>query len=254
MARTTSKISPPSVAQMVTDKLGPQTMRSWSHSKLGDFEKCKHLTWLKHIKRIPEPERPLPPGKTEHANDRGSRVHDALERFVDGSGTSIPIEARHFAPELKRLNEMHTQGIVSLEGEWGMDIDWNPAPWNTAWLRLKLDALAFLTPSEAVAIDYKTGKKFGNEIKHGEQLNLYALCSFLRFPQLEVVHTELWYLDIDELTRNTFTRDQSLRFKRNWDAKGRAITTNDVWPPNPNIHSCKWCPYKGTEHCDVGVA
>lgn len=228
------------------------TIRSWSHSKLGDFEKCKHLTYLKHIERVPEPERPLPPGKTEHANDRGSRIHDASEHYVDGTG-DFPPEAKAFRAEFDRLRAMHADGIVSLEGEWGMDNEWNPAAWKTAWLRLKLDALAFLTPSEAVAIDYKTGKKYGNEIKHGEQLNLYALCSFLRYPQLEVVHTELWYLDQDELTRNTFRRDQSLRFKRNWNERGVKLTTNTDWPTNPNIHSCKWCPYKHTEHCADGV-
>ena len=49
---------------------------SWSFSKLGDFEKCRKYFWLKHEQKAPEPERPLKPGQTEHANDRGSRVHD----------------------------------------------------------------------------------------------------------------------------------------------------------------------------------
>jgi hypothetical protein len=42
-----------------------------SFSRLQNFEKCKYLAKLMYIDRIPEPERPLPPGKTEHANDRG---------------------------------------------------------------------------------------------------------------------------------------------------------------------------------------
>ena len=243
----------PSVATKVAEKIGPQVMRSWSHSKLGDFEKCKKLTWLKHIKRVPEPERPLPPGKTEHANDRGSRVHDGNEHFVDGTSDTFPKESAQFASELERLRDMHPHGIVMLEQEWGMSRDWEPTDYRTAWLRLKLDALAFLTPTEAVAIDYKTGKRFGNEIKHGEQLNLYALVTFLRFPMLETVHTELWYLDVDWLERKTFTREQSMRFKANWDKRGNTITTNTEWSANPNIHSCKWCPYKGTEHCPEGV-
>ena len=58
---------------------------SWSHSKLGDFEKCKFLCWLKHDQRIPEPERPLRPGQTEHANDRGTRIHTAAENYVNGT-------------------------------------------------------------------------------------------------------------------------------------------------------------------------
>ena len=227
-------------------------IKSWSHSRLGDFEACKHRAFLKHVARIPEPESPLPAGKTEHANDRGTRVHETTELFTRG-GKDLPHEARFFRAELERLQAMHKAGIVTFEGEWGFDRGWNPTDWKTAWLRLKLDALAFLSPEEAVAIDYKTGKKFGNEIKHGEQLQLYALATFLRFPKLEVVHTELWYLDLDEMTQRTMTRDQALRFKRGYDTRGNAMTTATEFPTNGNKHSCKWCPYLETEHCSDGV-
>lgn len=226
---------------------------SWSHSRLADFEQCRHRAKLKYVDRIPEPERPLPPGKTEHANDRGTRVHEALEAYVRGDTDAPPIEARAFAGELARMREMHAEGRVSLEGEWGMDRAWEPCDWKTAWLRLKLDALPFLSVHEAVAIDYKTGRKFGNEIKHAEQTTLYALCAFLRYPELEIVHTELWYLDQDDLTHQRFTRDQALRFKKNFDNRGNKITTCLEFPPNPNKFSCRWCPFYNTEHCTVGV-
>ena len=95
---------------------------------------------------------------------------------------------------------------------------------------------------------------------HGEQLQLYQLACFLRFPELEVVHTELWYFDHDELTSRTFQRHQGLRFKQNWDTRGNAITTCLEFPPNPNRWSCQYCPYgkpengfpEGTGHCAAG--
>ena len=59
-------------------------IKAWSFSRLSIFEQCKLRTKLAYIDRIPEPPRPLPPGKTEHANDRGTRIHDAAERFVRG--------------------------------------------------------------------------------------------------------------------------------------------------------------------------
>lgn len=229
-------------------------INSWSHSKLGDFEKCKFLAWLKHDQRIPEPTRPLPPGRTEHANDRGSRIHDAAEHFVDGTGSFIP-ELREFEQEFNHLKHLYAAGKVSLEGEWAHDKDWNIAPWKTGWLRLKLDALVHASNDEAVVIDYKSGKKFGNEIKHAEQTQLYALSTFLRFPKLEVVHTEIWYLDAKDLTQTTYTRNQALRFKRSWDKRGNALVSAIDFPPNPNKWSCQWCPYgpDGTGHCAVGV-
>lgn len=227
---------------------------SWSFSKLQDFEKCKLYAKLKHLDRVPEPERELRPGQTEHANDRGSRIHDAAEHFVDGTGPMIQ-ELRKFEVEFGQMRHLYQQGRVSLEGEWGMSRDWEPAPWKTAWERLKLDALVHISEVEAIAIDYKSGKKFGNEVKHAEQLQLYQLNTFLRYPKLEVVHTELWYLDVDDLTSATYTRTQGLRFKPNFDRRGSALTSCTAWPANPNIHSCRWCMYGpwGSNDCTVGV-
>lgn len=585
---------------------------TWSPSRLVDFEKCKFYAHLKHDRRIPEPDRPLPPGKTEHANDRGSRIHNELELYVRGDGP-MPPEASKFEDHFVKMRDLYEAGVVSLEGEWGMDRQWNPCGWNgewreadkvthlgreftkakklpdrglpgelilvagtfyewlPVWLRLKLDALVHLSETEAVVIDYKglpldtplptpggwttmgevrvgdrlfdrngapctvtgkssvktlpcyrlvfddtseaicdeehrwttadgevrtvtdlcagdliqtaeplqlperplvldpyvlgvwladgkhtsgeiskpddfiweevarrgfelshdysggtdrcrthtvkglrtklgelgllgdkqipadylrasysqrldllrgimdgdgsanhkrkqavinttrldfaeqikelllslgqrpllspytahgfgkavqayavsfrprnlnpfllprkankvlptwgageswrrrilrieliparqtqcimvdspdrtflctssfipthnTGKKFGNEIKHGEQLQMYQLCTFLRYPKLEVVHTELWYLDVDDLTHKMFTRDQGLRFKRSFDQRGSAVTDCTDFKPNPNRFSCQWCRYGtkegSTGDCKVGV-
>jgi len=227
---------------------------SWSNSKYTDFAKCKFLCYLKHDKRVPEPVRELRPGQTEHANDRGSRIHDAAEMFVRGKGPAIP-EMRKFQAEFDVMQRLFTRGEVSLEGEWGMDQGWNTAPWKGAWLRLKLDSLVHISKTEAVVIDYKSGKRFGNEMKHAEQTQLYALVSALRHPELEIIHTELWYLDVNEIAQTTYTRDQALRFKRAWDMRGNQITSCGTWPPNPNIFSCQWCGYGpwGTNDCKVGV-
>lgn len=235
-------------------------IKGWSHSRVVDFEKCKFMAFLKYVKRIPEPERPLPPGKTEHANDRGTRVHDGNEAFTKGTSKNLPRESHSFKAEFLALRELYKQKQAFFEGEWGFDIGWVPDEWKVAWLRMKLDALVFLSPYEAVAIDYKTGKKFGNEIKHGEQLMLYQLACFLKYPQLEVVHVELWYLDHDDLTHRVFTRDQGLRFKASWDRRGNAITSCTEFPPNANRWSCQYCPYgdpvngfpNGTGDCKVG--
>ena len=54
------------------------------------FEQCKFRAKLQYVDKIPEPERPLPPGKTEHANDRGTRIHDAAENFVNRDINLIP--------------------------------------------------------------------------------------------------------------------------------------------------------------------
>lgn len=230
------------------------TVLSWSHSKLTDFDKCKHMFWLKHDQKIPEPERTLKPGQTEFANDRGTRVHDNCEGYVRGDHDALAPEAdKHFGYQLDLMRVLYAEGRVSLEGEWGHDKDLAVAPWKGAWLRLKLDAMVHVDPTHAIVIDYKTGRKFGNEVKHAEQLQLYQLCAFIRYPELEKVTAELWYLDQNEVTSQTYTRQQGLRFLHGFTKRGDAATSCESFPPNPNKYSCQWCPYKNTEHCTVGV-
>lgn len=229
---------------------------SWSFHRLLDFEKCPRLAELKYLERIPEPPRPLPPGKTEHANDRGSRVHLAAENYVRGTG-DFTNEMSAFREEFECLHELYAEGKVSLEEDWAHDRNWGIAPWKApeTWLRLKLDVVAQPEPGVAVVIDHKTGKRFGNETKHGEQVQLYALCTFLRYPALHTVHTELWYLDQDDLMRLKFTREQAMRFYRNFNDRGTAMTSATEFPPRPGLSACKYCPYgpRGTGHCKVGV-
>lgn len=232
-----------------------QKIRSWSYSRLLDFEACPLMAKFKILDRIPEPERPLPPGKTEHANDRGTRVHNECELYVRGEGP-LPQEARYFEDEFKSLAAKFKKGMVSLEGEWGFDKNWQPVDWKLAWLRVKLDANIHLSNTHAAVVDYKTGKKFGNEVKHGEQLQMYALAVFLRYPQVEHVTAELWYLDVNDLTRLDVTRPIGLRQLKPFDKRGRKMTEATEFPANPNAHSCRYCPYhpaKGTGDCPHGV-
>ncbi len=254
---TSAIVAKPKVIPIVHANMGilKPPMKSWSFSSLGDFEKCKFYSFLKRVQKIPEPERPLPPGKMEHANDRGSRIHDWAEMYVRGKEKDMVSEMRSFETEFLSLRDSFNAGRVMLEGEWGMDENWEPVDWKDAWLRLKLDALVFLSPTEVVAVDYKTGRKFGNEIKHAEQLQLYQLVTFLRYPQVETVHTELWYLDQDELTTMTYQRHQGLRFKEKWNKRGSAMMNAVDFPPNPNAHSCRFCYYgpKGSGVCERGV-
>lgn len=273
---------------------------SWSFSKLGDFSKCKKYFWLKHEQKVPEPERPLPAGKTEHANDRGSRIHDNLEGYVRGDHDAMcPEGDKHFGSRVDFLRLLHQEGAVELEGEWAMDKNWDITGWDgkwepanelpitqlgytpksynirplrgsdsnlikyekslwrwvPAWLRLKLDVLVHVGDDEAIVIDYKSGKKWGNEVKHAQQLQLYALVTALRYPHLEMITAELWYVDTGDTTSQTFTRAQALRFKRGFELNGQAIVSCTTWPANPNKYSCQWCLYgpEHSGHCDVGV-
>ena len=116
-----------------------------------------------------------------------------------------------------------------------------------------LDASDPGTGKTRVAIDFKTGRKHGNEVAHSSQIQLYQLVSFLRFPDLQTITGELWYLDQDELTSMRFTRAQGLRVLANYERRGLAMTTATEFPAKPSIFACRWCAYNTDEHCSKGV-
>ena len=231
-------------------------IKSWSHSRLVDFEQCKLRAKLKYLDKIPEPPRPLPPGKGEQARDRGIRVHEGAELYVRGGVELLP-ELDKFEPEFKALRELFKKGKVSLEGEWAYDNQWMPTAWasESAWLRLKIDALVTMRPEHMVLVDYKTGRRQYNEMKHAEQGQLYQLATFMRYPKVDKITVEFWYTDQDEITTVIYTRSQGMRFLRTYSQRGSALTSCVEFPPNPTQWSCRWCPYgpKGTGHCKVGI-
>ena len=231
-----------------------KTINRVSFSRLQDFEKCKYLAKLKYIDQIPEPARPLPKGKTEHANERGNRVHDAAEMFVQGGVELIP-ELDKFGAEFYELRELYAQGRVRLEGEWAVDINWSPVAWasHDAWCRMKLDALVFSEDGKhARVIDYKTGRRIYNEVKHTEQGQVYQLATFLRHSQVEHITVEFWYTDLGETDIKEYSRKQGTQYFEKYNNRFLAVTNETDFKPNPNAFSCKWCPYLDGE-CKVGV-
>jgi len=228
-----------------------------SYSRLNIFTQCKYRAKLQYIDKIPEPDRGAPPNGKEWANDRGSRIHSEAEQFVRGNG-ELPVECKDFKYELQRLKTLYASGTVITEQTWYFDQDWkeiNGKIYNDIRIRVICDVLVFLSEHEAVLIDYKSGRKFGNEVSHAQQLQLYQLAAFLKYPKLQLVHAEIYYFDQNELTSMEFNRYQGLHFFTLWDDKIKAMLSCTRFPPNANRFSCKWCPYRQDRSgdCSFGI-
>lgn len=223
-------------------------IKSASYSRLVDFEQCKYRAKLKFIDKIPEVK--------HEAADRGTAIHTLAEKYVMGKGKdTIPPELRKFENEFKVLRREYKTKNVSLEGEWGFDKEWLPCDYKTAWLRVKADAVVYTSTSHAVVIDYKTGRKFGHEIAHGEQVQLYAISALIRSPKLKEITVELWYLDLDDMTQRTTSRIEALRYVQTFNKRIIKMLETKDFPPNPNIFTCRWCSYgpsKGNQ-CEYGI-
>ncbi|PPC99599.1 MAG: hypothetical protein CTY35_03410 [Methylotenera sp.] len=235
-------------AKVVPQPITIHPIKSWSYSRLLDFEMCNYRAQLKYVDRIPE--------EQGEAAERGTMIHQLAEDFVRGKIKKLPVELLKFSDEFLALRQRYLEKAVSLEGEWGFDKDWNVSGYKEAWVRIKLDARIQKSPKHSIVVDYKTGKRFGNEIKHGEQVVLYGLAELLRQPEVELVDVELWYLDVDVLISTQFTREQLMRFLPSFEKRGLKITTATTFPPNPNEFSCKWCPFSPNKggQCQYGLA
>jgi hypothetical protein len=230
---------------------------SWSFSRLKDYEKCPYMAWLKYCKRESQDH------MDTKAADRGTMIHDACENYVRGKGDFIK-EMKHFKGYFEDLKIKFEAGDVILEENWGFTKDWLPCGWmdENVWCRMKLDNFITKTKDEKDYIiagaptDYKSGKKYGNEVSHGQQGQLYAIGSFMKFPTLEVADVELLYLDQNKTTKRTYTREKAMKFLPSWNKRALAMTEAEDFPPKPNKMSCMWCPFgpqNGNSSCEWGV-
>ena len=230
-----------------------------SYSRVKDFEKCPYMLWLKAGEKRSQAH------MDTKAMDRGTMVHTAAENFVLGKGDLIP-EMTKFGDYFKDLKVQYEAGGVVIEQEWGFDKDWQPTGYwdDNIWFRMKLDN--FITKAlddekgyiiSGRATDYKTGKKYGNEVAHNQQGQLYVLGSFLRYPTLESCDVDFKYLDHGVSSRpKSYTRQKAMKFLSSWTKRILAQTEATAFPPKANKITCKWCPFgpqNGYGSCEWGV-
>lgn len=227
---------------------------AWSYSRLKDFEKCPYMAYLKYSEKRPQDH------VDRKAANRGTMIHDACERFVKGDGDFIK-EMAKFADYFKNLKISYEAGNVLLEEDWGFDQDWTPTGWfdDNVWCRMKLDNFIWTTEDHVrgTATDYKSGKKFGNEVSHNQQGQLYVLGSFLKYPTLEIVDVEFIYLDQAQRSKpKQYTREKAMKFLPPWTRRAQAMTSAETFPPKANKINCRFCPYgpqSGDSSCEWGV-
>lgn len=225
---------------------------SWSYSRLKDYETCPYRVKLKVIDKIPGP-----PPEPNNPLERGERIHKGLELSVT-DGTQMPVEATKFAPLVDRVRNLYAAGQVDVEQMWGYDEGWNETSvWKDMWLRAKLD-INVRDPDRGIVIpiDYKTGKRFGKEVDHVQQTQLYASIAALRFPWAQIIWTEIWYIDQGSTLQLRYTREQALNFVPRFEMRAYRMLEDTRFKPRPSVINCKWCDYGPNKLgvCPFGVS
>jgi hypothetical protein len=169
--------------------------KSWSISRLRDWEGCAFAAKLKHLDKLPVP--------GSKAMERGSAIGKMCEDYVTGELLELPEELELFGPEFLELRDAYrVEGgkTIFVEETWGFDKDWTPCAWDDwdrCWVRVKMDLGRFVASDHILNVDYKTGR-FKQEMAafdYVPQLNLYGTGALCRYPAVEKVSARLAYLD-----------------------------------------------------------
>ena len=231
-----------------------ECLKTCSFSALKLYEQCPYAAHLKYIRRLPTPE-PLESSPLI----RGQRVHEYAENYIRGATETLHKSLEQLSQRFELLRELYGEGKVLVEEEWALTRELEPCAWNAddVWLRCKADAVILHDPLTATVIDLKTGRRFGNEIKHNQQAQLYAALAFFLFPNLTDITTQLWYADEKGLVAEKhIQRIKGQELFNKFIDKFRAMTSATRFPPRPNVMNCKWCDYgtqKGTGDCTFAV-
>jgi RecB family exonuclease len=241
-----SSTPPAHIKVQTEEEVGPQAglVPSWSYSALSTFEECPYRIYLTRVKKHKE-------AKNEAA-DRGTQIHTLAEEFVTGQrGNELPQELAKFRSDLGRYAAAHNENKIEVEQEWAFDINWEPTDWfaDNVWGRVKLDVFLRDDPTSAELVDYKTGKRFGNEIKHLGQGQIYAVAAFMRYPELQFLKVRFLYLDHGEVLEKTYTRERAMVFLPTVHKRAIKLTSAKEFKPRPSTHVCRWCPHKESGVC-----
>lgn len=216
-------------------------VRTWSFSALSNFEQCPLRIYKERVGKFRQP--------SSEAMERGNRVHKEAEDYIQGVTEKLPASLKKLKGDYEFLRARYAEGKVLVEDEWGFRSDWSPCGFHDddVWLRAKLDALYRDSPTSAVVVDHKTGKKFGNESKHSSQGFLYALTTFLKYPELDTLKIEFWYTDHGLKLERTLSRETVLKFHHIWHNRAVKMTTCKDFIATPSKTACRWCYYAKEE-------
>ena len=231
---------------MVREKI---MIYQWSYSRLGCYERCPKQAEFKFIKKIKEP--------GSAAMDRGKNIHQLCEDYIRGNIDNIPKELSEFEEAFDSLKELYLYGHVICESDWAITKEWEKTGWfaEDTWGRAKVDAFVYEEgiSNEARVIDFKTGRYQGNQESHREQCEFYGSVALKRYPELESIVTEMWYLDHGKIDRYIYT-PASIKVKQERiHARAMAMTTATEFPAKPSRFGCKWCHFGKENMCTEAI-
>lgn len=212
------------------------------YSKYEMFDQCERKYDVIHVSKLV--------GDTgkHNAAYAGQDVHKQLELYCKDEITKT--EADLITEYLDIANKVKAlKGEKLYEQQLAINKDFEKCEWfdkEDVLNRAIIDVL-IINGKQAAAIDWKTGKKRDELVF---QMELYALTIFIHYPEVEKIHTILYYLKDRLKSTKIFTRADMARIKQtviNKTIKIYETIDADSFKAKKSP-LCKWCPF--FERCD----
>jgi hypothetical protein len=203
----------------------------WSYTRLADFKNCPRQFYEKHVAKSFVDE-------GSEASIWGNRVHTAFEERLKDGVVLSPELAQH-EPAMQWLEQL--PGTLSVEEDVALDTCGKPCgKWDAnVWFRGVIDVL-IVDEDEAFIRDWKTGKSHHDFT----QLNLFAIHTFLAYPEVQRIRAEYYWTQTHSRSGATFERANMATlwkpFLNDLKQYAQAFQT-DTWQPRQSGLCRGWC-------------
>lgn len=176
---------------------------------------------------------------------KGKEIHSQLEDWMvaalkDSALPNLNAIAKNAVPIMTNILQNYTS--ISPENNLAINDKWEPVGWfdKDVYYRAVVDLMAMKSDTEAVVIDYKTGKVRDYEAGDYAQLNLTAAMLFSIYPQLEVIKCYYLFVEHKKTSAVSFNRNTLESLRAPFDKIHNEINTTEFFDPKVNKY-CRFC-------------
>lgn len=214
-----------------------------SYSRLSDYETCPLKFESKYILKD------YPDDSDNPAFVKGNAIHKQVEDYINWMNSregDAPTMGQHTKGFVNMLEQIHkaSGGQMYAEKQIAVDQDWVKCDWFAKPSKVKyraiIDFMAFMSPSELLLGDIKSGKFRAYEDSPTSQLRLTAAMCFNLFPKIEKITTAYFFVEHTKTVKVTFTRDQLGELMKPFDGIHKEVNTAEDFPFKKNRY-CNWC-------------
>lgn len=213
---------------------------AFSYSRYSLWKKCPKAYKYQHIDKIDT-------GPTPKALLEGRKVHDDIAKYLDGGAEMPERLSKHWSIVGEQLRELNPK-MKEVESQMAFDRDKLPVSWfgkqaytRFIWDVLVTDAEKLPDVTKASAVDWKTGRPYGS---YDDQMQIFAIPAFWRYPNLQTFTGHLCYLDTGDDKDFTITREQFYGgIERTWMGNIAMMEADISFPATPSKQTCRFCDF-----------